>query len=299
MKTPKIRIHVGAHKTATTYIQDTLALNQAASAAAGTAFWTREQFRAKFSAAISAEKHRRESKKFHLFTHLRFPRNEHIERLSGFFDLDCDVTISEENLLGEAHDGFRGHTYPHAKLYLELLRDALPDRPVEILLCVRSYSSFFSSLYGESLKHGDFIKPARYQEMHSTAQNLWPELVRTLHKTWSDATVIVWCYEDFAKVEDDVLSRMSGLDKRMITKPSQKDIFPSASAEAILAFVKEAPSLSLRQRQIRMLALTARYPRSQTNKFSLFNDSQKERLSDEYQADIETIKGCGYAHLLD
>ncbi|MEM7688756.1 MAG: hypothetical protein AAF291_07015 [Pseudomonadota bacterium] len=299
MSEKTIRIHVGAHKTATTYIQDTLALNQAASAASGTAYWTREQFRSALSSAISGEKARRKSNLSSLAYRLLSQRRESVERLAGFFDLDLDITISDENLLGEAHDCFSGQVYPSAPIYLNLLKDALPDRPVEILLCVRSYASFLSSLYGESLRHGHFLRMVRFQEMHATGKKLWPNLVRVIHQAFPEATISVWRYEDFARLEDQVLSRMTGLAPEAIVKPSQSDILPSASSDAILAFVEEAKSLSYTQRQFRMLALQISHPRGQgSGKFSLWDGAQKAQLADEYDADIESLKKVGYVQFL-
>ncbi|MEM7702005.1 MAG: hypothetical protein AAF251_08730 [Pseudomonadota bacterium] len=291
MSSPVIRIHVGAHKTATTYIQDTLALNQAASAAAGTAIWTRGQFRPALAAAITAQRKKQRTSRALFKPYLRKRCKESVHALRAFFEADCDVTISEENLLGYPRDSFSGTIYPRAAQTLNLLRPALEGQRVEIYLALRSYPAFISSLYGEALQHGDHTPIEGFKRMHRSADGLWPRVVETLSGAFPGSPITVWRYEDFARIEPEILGRLSGLCTDAIIRPAQTDILPSASAEAIREYVQTASDMPKSKRQLHMLALRHRYPKSGPNAaFSLWDEAEAAALRDEYEADIERIK---------
>ncbi|MEL6541818.1 MAG: hypothetical protein AAFQ34_10485 [Pseudomonadota bacterium] len=291
MSSPVIRIHVGAHKTATTYIQDTLALNQAASAAAGTATWTRAQFRPALAAAITAQREKQRTRTAYLKPSLGQRCEETVDALRGFFEVDRDVTISEENLLGYPKDSWSGTLYPRASETLDRLSPALEGHRVEIYLAVRSYPAFISSLYGEALQQGNHRPIESYKRMHRSADGLWPRVVETLQGAFPDSCITVWQYEDFARLEPEVLGRLSGLARDAIIKPAQTDILPSASAQAIEEYAQTAADMPRSQRQFHMLALRHKHPKSGPNAaFSLWNDAEAAALRDEYEADLARIK---------
>ena len=294
MNTPVIRIHVGAHKTATTYIQDTLALNRIASAAAGTAYWPREQFRKALAKGLDTEKIRRKTRVPALSRALTQSRKDAVAGLSQFFATDYNVTISEENLLGEADNARSGKPYPFARDYLGLLKDALPDRPIEIYLAVRAYPDFISSLFGEALKHGHYLWPAHFRSIYSSAQGVWPEVIASIQDVFPQARLTVWRYEDFGRLEDELLSRLSGIAPDALIKPAQTDILPSASAGAILEHLEQAQDMNYTDRQMLMLALQHKHPRSgPDSKFSLWPGDEATKLLEEYKADLEQIKCSG------
>ena len=298
MTTPVIRIHVGAHKTATTYIQDALALNQAASANARTAFWPRDMFRPALSSLIQAEKARRLSRAPWLNLAISNRRKNAQARLQRFFDTDYDVTISDENLLGEAPDCTH-ELYPFAHEYLADLKAVLPDRPIEIYVALRSYPEFISSLFGEGLKHGHFLRTKRFRSTYGSCVGVWPTLLARIRETLPEARIIAWRYEDFATLENDLLSRLSGLEPEKLIKPAQSDILPSASALAITQFLEKGRDLGEIERQLLMLALQDKHPREKkTGKFTLWDDSEMAQLRAEYDEDIERIKASGHVDFL-
>lgn len=299
LSSPTIRIHVGVHKTATTYLQDTLALNQAASAAAGTAYWTREQFRGSMSSAISADSHQRKAKPSLLKAILSRRSEDPAASLKRFVPDGYNLTISEENLLGGPRSAATGRAYYQAAQTLDVLKRALPDGEVEILLCVRSYAAFISSLFGEAMRHGNHFELNEYKAKHLTSLGLWPRVVDSIGQVFPGAKIVVWRYEDFAKLENDLLARMSGLAPDTIIKPARSDIWPSASSEAIRAFVTEGRELSSPQRRMRMLALQHEHPKtSSQSAFSLFDKNESAKLADEYAADLERVQASDHVEFL-
>lgn len=287
------------HKTATTYMQEVLALNQDASAAAGTAYWPREKFRPNIAAAIRRHKAKQRSLRVRATAGLASRYDDPIERMRRMTDIDYDVTISEENLLGGTHDCFSGALYPEAETNLRFLKSALPQRPVEILIALRSYDAFASSLFAEALKTGSVIPIEQARAMAPRLRGEFPRLLKTIRTVFPTARFIVWRYEDFAKLEDDLLARMSGLDRTALQKPSEHDVLPSPTGEAINAFLAEATSYGRVERQIRLRALRIEHPRTaSSSKFSLWTKEEAAALAQDYARDIEEIKSLPYVDFL-
>ena len=171
MSAKTIRIHLGAHKTASTYLQETLALNINARAAAGLVYTPRADFRPFASTMINQRKVRQYSRFAKFKARLFEPGADVIAQMQELFAIPYDVTVSEENLLGEAQDCFAGALYPHAATYLNDLAKSLPDHSVEIFMAVRSYPTFLSSLYAEGLKNGMILPPEKAREMQEVMSN--------------------------------------------------------------------------------------------------------------------------------
>lgn len=285
-----IRIHLGAHKTASTYLQETLALNIDASAAAGLVYYPRADFRPMAAELISRRKARQRSRLARIKARLFASNADVIAQLKEQLAIPYDVTVSEENLLGEAQDCFAGALYPHAATYLRDLAAALPDRPVEIYLAVRSYPNFLSSLYAEGLKNGMILKPEKAKRMQSCIEGAWPRLVATLRSVFPTAKIIVWRYEEFARLQDDLFARLSAVDRASLKKPSEANILPSPSAQIIEAYLKEAPAMSRPDRRIHMRALRARFASAdQSTRFTLWTPQEAAALEALYARDIEDL----------
>jgi hypothetical protein len=113
------------------------------------------------------------------------------------------------------------------------------------------------------------------------------------------AKIIVWRYEDFANVEDEVLARMSGLEPVSVAKPGSGDFLPSPSHEAIMQQLESAPALSIKDRIVHMRALRIKYPRTANSKrFTLWSEEEAARLSHAYASDVDAIKGGGDVEFL-
>ena len=278
------------HKTATTYMQEVLAINQDASAAAGTAYWPRDRFRPNIAAATRQRKAHGRSRLARIGAHFASRRDDPIERMRWMTHIDYDITISEENLLGGTEDSFSGTLYPEAASNLELLKAALPQRPIEVLIALRSYGPFTSSLFGEALKHGALIPLEQARAIAPQLPGAFPRLLQTIRGVFPHARFTVWRYEDFARLEDDLLARLSGLEPDALQKPVEEDILPSASGEAIAAFIAEAANYGRVERQLRMRALRIEHPRTPgSTRFSLWTPEETASLAQVYARDIEEI----------
>ncbi|WP_137680696.1 hypothetical protein [Aurantiacibacter suaedae] len=291
MSEPIIRIHLGSHKTATTYLQETLLLNSERSAAAGLAYLPLSVVRPPLRDAIQARRKRQKQKGYRLFSKGAVDARAKMDEIAWWFDIDMPVTLSEENILGEAQDSYGGGIYPNAAIGLSVLRDTLPQRPLEFFLAIRSYASYLASMYAESLRHGGFIPLEKYLKFNRLSPGSWVTLVDTIRKTFPEARIVTWRYEDFSALEPQILERLSGVPFAQMHRLSQSVVLPSASSEAIEEMIAMAPDLSPQQRVYTMLALQDRYLRSdKSQRFLPWSDQDKAAMSERYDRDVEQLK---------
>ncbi len=295
-----IRLHLGAHKTATTYIQETLLLNRAESAAAGLAYWPLHQIRPLFR-NIVRDRMAQDKSRLRQLAKITGKANQNDRaRFNALFVPGMDVTLSEENVLSDIEDCYRGGLYPRANYGLSLLGDLPGDRPLEIMLSVRSYAPFLSSIYAQSLRHGGYAPWEKVARLNQTCEGQWSILVDKIRAAAPNANILIWQYENFSKVEGDVLSRLSGLPAEQIQKPVQGDVLPSASGRAISEMMAAAPDLDRTERVFKMLALTAQYPRDRyPERFAPWTRAEETRLDAAYQQDIAELRGRSDVTFLD
>ncbi|MEM6586701.1 MAG: hypothetical protein AAF692_13195 [Pseudomonadota bacterium] len=286
-----IRLHVGAHKTATTYIQDTLACNRDASAGAGVAYWPRETVRPLVNAMIRQRKEAPRSTLARAKAYFSPSENDPVARLRDLFSGRFDVTISDENLLGEAKDSFEEALYLNARAQLITLKAALPETRLEILVALRSYDAFLSSLYAETLRNGAMIRPEDAKSAQARVAGEWPRLIAEIRDTFPNARLVVWRYEDFGHLENDILARLSGLDGASLNKRDSAQATLNPSIKAIETYVRDAPQMNWVDRMVHMRALIARHPQTDpSSRFTLWTAEEAATLSQRYAQDVETIK---------
>ena len=287
-----IRLHLGAHKTASSYIQATLELNRAQSAAAGLAYWPLHHVRPIFQRLLQ-KRGAPQIAGFALAPDGLVGSRQPAEakRLDTLFVPGMDTTISEENILGNSEDCYRGGLYPKAAKRLSILQRFPADRPLHVFLAVRSYAPFLASLYAQSLRHGHFIEWRRFARANSSCSGQWPALIEAIRASRPDAQITIWKYEDFSSVGDEVLSALSGLPAENLAKPVQRKILPSASGRAVEEMMAAAPQLASNERVFKMLALDAQFPRSKHARgFSPWTEEQAARLDEQYDADLSLIR---------
>ena len=286
-----IRIHLGAHKTATTYLQDLLDHNRAALAARGVAYWPRKNARDPLQSSFRADAvGGARSRLISRFAE-NTSRNHATRRLAELFSPPMAVLVSEENILGATNDCTASGFYPKAGQRLSVLRDALPDnRPVELFVAIRSYADFLASIYAESLRHGGFHSLANLKADGASPGGEWPALADTIRSMFPDAPLVVWRYEAFRVLEPAILDRLTGGNGESLQRPDRPDAKPSASAEAIERMIEEAPALGPSERIFRMLALEYEYPAVPGGRrFDPWTGEQRAAMDTAYRRDLTRL----------
>jgi len=191
------RFHIGAHKTATTHVQDILALHRDVLASQGIDCPTRETLRrVRFAKQVRAR-----LMIFKLRTYWPF------RQLSQWYDLRRirsaehlpTLLISEEDLLGLSNGLISQILYPNAEQRMRQLRNLVKGGATTLFLSIRNPANVIPSDYSHCLRTGARGIPNITEICRSSLANppSWTDLVRRIRKGFPEARLVVWTFEDY------------------------------------------------------------------------------------------------------
>lgn len=198
VKTRKLVVHLGAHKTATTYLQS--ALNN-----------KRDALRREGTALILPADLRRGEKSERGGSPTDVPGVA--AQLSA---LAADATtqrilLSEENFTGSTgHNLARKSLYPGIRRRLSKLPPALNHPNVTILFALRDYGPFVSSNVTTALRFGKLFDTEELRLAFLLLHRSWVDVIADLRSAFPAAQLKIWRYENFAQVEAQVFAEMVG-----------------------------------------------------------------------------------------
>ena len=286
----EIILHLGAHKTATTYIQRSLSLSAAALAEKGVFIVPTVDFRR------TIDQVRTQSDFLNRFARIRKWR---VSRVYQNYLRQAEagrsgrLVISEEGLLGSInHLTNDGMFYEKISRNLKIPITGLKARPVTAILAIRSYDSFFTSAWGQT------VKEFGYRQFDETQKSRLMGMKRGWFDVIGDILELlplgsrlrVYRFEDFKNNENPAFSELVGAENTgCITRP-KKNMLPGLSKQAIVRL----DNLNLRgeptTREV-VLQISKRYPKAKGfATFSPWNEAEKKILVDRYEADTARIR---------
>lgn len=248
----RIRFHIGAHKTATTHLQMTLARCRFAP---GTRYVPLKRLHHTLTSPVRKGRPRLPWHRWHHGTWL----------------------FSDENFMGRTKHALRMYPDPARALRYFL------DCELEIFLSVRSYDTFLASAYGERLwRH-------RFQPFHAELPSRrWPDLVHDLQRELPGVPVHVWRYEDYRDHADAILQFYADAAITEFGAPLEQDPKSGFSARAVAELARLGGS---RPGKSRVLRLREAYPISlEFPRFDPWSDTQRTRLQEMYTEDLAVIE---------
>lgn len=201
----KIHFHVGAHKTATTYIQSRLRSNKQRLRNEGITFvdlWAKREeeanYRKTLKAALEGDQ-ADERKAAQASRQLR-------EIVSNATSSEQSVVLmSYENVLGDFDLTKNGVPYPHAEQAVDHIVQAFPDSDVKIFFAFRSLDRFLESGYVQRVcTRLETRKFREYVDQVDTDSLSWIPVVQAMASTVGHENVVAWGYEDFVANEHPV-----------------------------------------------------------------------------------------------
>lgn len=229
---PTLHIHLGVHKTASTFLQDCIALHRRELAFSGINWLGPAEIRDIVVRAVNLQS-KQTNRQVHQLDYLR----KKASLLFSEVKHANTVVLSDENLLGGCRKAFcEAGFYPNLTQRMRALGSLLPIKATKIFLAVRSPETFATSAYCESLLHAkQFINFSSYFAEARTSTLLWSELVYRLRQSFQDAQIVVWKYEEFALVAEQILELLLGKEgaKMVLPLPISERNRPSLSALAV------------------------------------------------------------------
>ncbi len=279
----RINLHVGVHKTATTYIQNRLHANKAALHEAGIGYMSLWEFRSFFT------------EKFMEFTPENFRFEDHLGRFFGGRapELPEKLIISEENLIGYCGGLLlSGNPFASARGRLAHLRNLLRGHEVTMFCAVRCYDTFLSSAYCEGIRNLNTYVP--FDEMREKlhwARMQWPHLIDSFEDNLQPQRSMLWRFEDFRGHTDrilDVLTFESGI---ALAQPSGKNAeYPSYSRRTIETLDVIAKHLGVGTANALIPSIAAAFPKSEAYEpFNPWGSNEQKLMQRLYEQDCAVI----------
>lgn len=247
-------LHLGVHKTATTYIQSVLERS----------YWKEGYFY--IGPWVSRES-----------IISRDP--ELADVVPDVIRRDDIVVLSDENLLGNAAAGLA--FYPRPERHLAWARHL----KVSICLCVRDYADFLSSAWVESLRHGAFRPQAR-----KVRNGGYVGLLERLERLLPNADFFVWNYASFRDRRDEILDIISSHGLAKLAVDGVGDQRPSPSWGVVTTYLQlrnlvEGP----KQAELMRKLISNRNISGNGEKFNSYPEEDRKVLSEQFATDLEII----------
>jgi hypothetical protein len=271
---PRILLHIGAHKTATSYMQKKLALNVDLLARRGIHYDPLETFRKGFTPLLNEEATR---------------ENDYVKLLNGKAKTMA-LLISEENIMGVPGDLPREHKY-YIRIRQRLARTAelFHTATPEIFLSLREYASFAVSMYSEYIRHQKYLPFAEYRAIFEASNFSWLSVIDEIFEAVPGARLTLWDFSDFRNIEKQVFQSMLGFDPDIFENPvgPVRESFSEVAIRAI-----EVLSGALKHDEVKKLVnpIARNLPKGDLYPpFDPLEAPTKAVLKAQYKADLDAI----------
>lgn len=287
MARPAYRLHLGAHKTATTYLQTRLEMSADVLSAFGVRVVLPEEMRS--------------------FTGLAFAKNrqtslrQQLAAWKGRSALSAElaeiersapptILISEENIIGNSRQILRtGKLYHQARQRLRTLPKHLNSERTEIFIAIRSYANFFASCHAQVIRSGRFKTWDEYDADRLAAlPRHWQDLVADIRAILPRATLTIWRFEDLDQVGDRVLSMMTGMTPNWIKGRDERPM-QSLSAEGMARLVDLAQQREVMPADIAKI-MAETNSRDGYSRYDPWSSAEREALDTAYEADWRALR---------
>jgi len=236
-----IAFHVGAHKTATSHLQRCLMKGADRLAAQGVRYYGPDYFRQRGHAIRWLFGFRDDQP-------IKSGQPSGAAKIAQMADGAKRLLLSEENYLGPMNDpdaGFMAQRYPEAGKRVGMFAQAV-GQDVDVLIGLRQPSTYLNGAYGQMLLSGQRCDFDTYCRNNPLEGIDWAQVIAQLRAAKGVGQVIVWRYEDYAQVFDQVVGHMVGLENVALVPRIKRRINPGLSTQAVAAV--RAGSEDLRQR---------------------------------------------------
>lgn len=145
------------------------------------------------------------------------------------------VVLMDENILGSTDRKMlmrKTRLYPWAHHRLGRIIALFPDHDIEIGLAVRSPATFLTSCWSESLHHGAYTPFRQFIKGVDPLALSWDALAHRLHEASPQARMLVWRYEDYQALFPRLVTRLLGDRASAHITPVERVMRPGLSQEA-------------------------------------------------------------------
>jgi len=287
-------LHLGAHRTGSTAIERSLTINADLLRGEGLAIW--------------APKYLRDLRHFSRVNVVGTPQDAAATELAVAFAGVADsgaarLFMSEENMIGLMDQNLRRRSfYGDAAARLSRYAAILPRPPVRVALAVRSYASYWRSVYVYVLRRRELPTFGDLAGALAGARHGWLDLVDAAAAAFPGAEILVWPQETLDRhlreTAARVISRAAGADG-LAPVPRRVNAGQSPGDIPLIFQVREHEPLLVRRELDKRLAKLRKPARKRAGAAPLFTPAQEALMARRYSADLAALAaGHGGARLL-
>lgn len=283
------RIHIGAHKTATTHVQDVMEACRPQLQSKVVEYIPRDTMRARIRKVMPKKPMR-----FMLRNWFRQLMLEH--RLASGYQAAKSIVFSEEVIIGnKLTDLFAETTYPNIEDRLGIIRRLLRKNSVKLFLSIRSFDRVLPGAYATELIRNPSA-PAilqRFLTFLDAKPPSWVAVIERVLAAAPGAELRVWRQEDYRDKPQDILSEFAGvtIDRMPELPPPPSTVTPSDDAIRMVESLIESEGGIPHDYTNRVVEIYASYPASnQSNRYTFLTPAQAERLKQLYEEDLANIR---------
>jgi hypothetical protein len=227
----KVHVHLGAHKTATTYLQRQLQRNITSLTAAGIFCPHQKTLQDAFGRYFNAL--------VHLYPYaglaIRPFLEGKIDALVGSAGAPSSAILSDENLAGMlAFNHKQGGLYRNVGRRTGLLASVLARHKPHFYFAIRSYKDFLPSAYLQLATNGREPEYQAYLDSFDLEKYGWTAAVRQIADTVGAENLTVWTYEKFARDNRSIFDLLvPGVELDIEADQSRRVVLPSMTMKGL------------------------------------------------------------------
>lgn len=202
-------LHLGAHRTGTTMLQNYLENNRDNLNEIATEFWGTNRTRSGLFQGLTknpADVNETMKKRGNLSCELMRMEMDRLEMAQVKL-----LIVSEENMIGGMRENLaETRLYPNAKARLEQFSNAFGYRCTQIVLSIRSYDEYWASVLAYSIKRGRKLPDDAMLDRLTNQTRHWRDVIIDIAAAFPNANLQVWPFQKHVGELDHQLALLTG-----------------------------------------------------------------------------------------
>jgi hypothetical protein len=274
----EVRLHIGAHKTATTHIQDVLEKNATLLKSNDVLYLPRSFMRSSgLSAAVRDNYWEVQSQ----------------DRLTNIADLISSsnslprrILISDEDMLGMSIDILRG-LYTNISLRMKPWECKTTGCRTTVFLSIRDYANLLPSAYAQAMRDGALVSSFEtYLDFWNSVAPSWSSVVGELKTVFPAADIKVWTFEHYVTHARQITAMLADIESPLVDAPIPHET-KRLSMSAVQAIANLDRRLSLGSRRQRVSEIVA--SDTSGDAYDPLGATDRSALSARYQTELAQI----------
>jgi transposase len=284
MMNKTVNLHVGLHKTATTFVQDVLEQNYVEGLKNNVLYIPRKRFR-------SEVRHLVDKANAQALPELDIAKT----RLDALTSSCARVVISEEGILGKYKELIGPHVYPNIDSNLKKWSYIFDGAMVNIYISFRSYADIYRSAFSHAIKKNKSLSGRINADLGLAKADAFKAfaslpiyVVDAVARHFPEATINIWKFEDFVGNELYYINKLASfpiVQRRYIIPKHTRSPSGAAIKKLIAIRAMMLPGFIKRNLSSHVLKKDRG-----SEPFTLFDEREKRQLDSMFDGDMQDLR---------